>query len=136
MKAVSLVLAHAAQEDVNAPVSPRDNRTPLHLASSLGNLAIAQLLIWVRDLFSTHSCEPFLIVFFPFQSNANVKSIDHDGRTCVSYARSTGSQELVDLLLNNGCPDVTLSGTLPRRKNSVSAAGRKADFDKITSSVL
>jgi Arf-GAP/GTPase/ANK repeat/PH domain-containing protein 1/3 len=47
MKAVSLVLAHASQEDVNSSVSPRDARSPLHLASSLGNLAIAQLLIWV-----------------------------------------------------------------------------------------
>ena len=49
MKSVALVLAHAVQDDVNAPVSPRDSRSPLHLASSLGNLAIAQLLIWVSD---------------------------------------------------------------------------------------
>ena len=82
----------------------------------------------------------FLI--FDLQSNANVKSVDHEGRTCISYARTSGSQELVDLLLNNGCPDVTLSGTLPRRsKNTVSTAnsnnGRKNDvFDKVTSSVL
>ena len=46
---MALVLAHAVQDDVNAPVSPRDSRSPLHLASSLGNLAIAQLLIWVSD---------------------------------------------------------------------------------------
>ena len=49
MKAVALVLAHANQDDVNSPVSPRDSRTPLHLAASLGNLAIAQLLIWVSN---------------------------------------------------------------------------------------
>merc|ERR1712170_208982 len=104
-------------DDVNAPVSPRDSRSPLHLASSLGNLAIAQLLIW---------------------SNANVKTVDHDGRTCVSYARtsgSTASADLVELLLNNGCPDITLNNTLPRRKNSLSS--RKTDvLDKVTSSVL
>ena len=47
MKAVSLVLAHANQEEVNTAVSPRDGRTPLHLASSIGNLAMAQMLIWV-----------------------------------------------------------------------------------------
>ena len=47
MKSVALVLAHASQDDVNNPVSPRDSRTPLHLAASLGNLAMAQLLIWV-----------------------------------------------------------------------------------------
>ena len=47
MKSVSLALAHASQEDVNAPISPRDARTPLHLATSLGSLPIVQLLIWV-----------------------------------------------------------------------------------------
>lgn len=114
MKSVALVLAHANQEEVNTSVSPRDSRTPLHLAASLGNLAMAQMLIW---------------------SNANVKIIDHDGRSCVSYARSSGVSELIELLLNNGCPDVSFSGTLPRRKNSVS---RKNDLhaEKVTSSVL
>ena len=69
------------------------------------------------------------------QSNANVKCLDHEGRTSVSYARSSGCQDLVDLLLSNGCPDVTLSGTLPRRTNSITR--QKADmFDKIASSVL
>jgi Ankyrin repeats (many copies) len=51
MKLVSLILAHASVDDVNAPVSPRDGRTPLHLASSIGNLAMAQLLIWVNFYF-------------------------------------------------------------------------------------
>jgi hypothetical protein len=52
MKLVSLILAHASVDDVNAPVSPRDGRTPLHLASSIGNLAMAQLLIWVNFYFN------------------------------------------------------------------------------------
>ena len=47
MKAVALVLAHCNADDVNSSVSPRDARSPLHLASSLGNLAFVQLLIWV-----------------------------------------------------------------------------------------
>ena len=42
-----LSLAHANQNDVNAIINHRDSRTPLQLAASLGNLAIAQLLIWV-----------------------------------------------------------------------------------------
>ena len=85
-----------------------------------------------------------------FQSNANVKTVDHDGRTCVSYARSSssGNSDLIDLLLNNGCPDVSgAGGTLPRRKNSLAgggpgavAGGRKAGgegvMEKVTSSVL
>lgn len=76
-----------------------------------------------------------ILSFFP-QSNANVKSIDHDGRTCIGYARQSpsSSQELVDLLLNNGCPDVTLTGTLPRRKNS--ATSSRGSKQEIASSVL
>ena len=48
VKSVPLALAHADSEDVNAPISPRDARTPLHVAASLGSLPIVQLLIWVR----------------------------------------------------------------------------------------
>ncbi len=65
-----------------------------------------------------------------------MKALDHDGRTCVSYARSSGCQEVVDLLLSNGCPDASLSGTLPRRKNSGLTARKAEMFDKIASSVL
>lgn len=115
MKSVALVLAHCNSDDVNSTVSPRDARSPLHLASSLGNLALVQLLIW---------------------SNGNVKAIDHEGRTCVSYARTSGATELVDLLLSNGCPDITLSGTLPRRKNSLSSHRKNDVLEKVTSSVL
>ena len=147
MKAVALVLAHANQDDVNSPVSPRDSRTPLHLAASLGNLAIAQLLIWVSEKnIHKKKSQNLNLSYTNFkrlilQSNANVKSVDHEGRTCISYARTSGSQELVDLLLNNGCPDVSLSGgTLPRRsqKTANSNSNRKNDhvFDKVTSSVL
>ena len=49
MKSVALALTHASQSDVNSPVSQRDSRTPLHLAASLGNLAMTQLLIWVSQ---------------------------------------------------------------------------------------
>lgn len=115
MKALSLVLAHCNVDDVNSSVSPRDARSPLHLASSLGNLAMVQLLIW---------------------SNANVKAVDHEGRTCVSYARTSGATEIVELLLSNGCPDITLSGTLPRRKNSLSSHRKAEVLEKVTSSVL
>ncbi len=150
VRAVLLVLAHSpAAEEVSAPVSPRDNRTPLHLAASRGNLAITQLLIWVSYSNQYHlpfSCKRmrFIICFnIFFQANANVKAVDHEGRTCVSYARGSGCQEVVDLLLSNGCPDIALSGTLPRKKGTGVGGGggppsaRKADvFDKIASSVL
>ncbi len=53
VRSVLLVMAHAiSPEDVSTPVSPRDSRTPLHLAASMGNLAITQLLIWVCHAFS------------------------------------------------------------------------------------
>lgn len=50
MKSIILTLAHASAEEVNSTVSPRDLRTPLHLACAMGNLAVAQLLIWVSLL--------------------------------------------------------------------------------------
>ncbi len=82
-ESVQSVLAHRASSEVNFPANRRDGRTPLHLAASLGNLAITQLLLW---------------------ANADVNAVDFDGRTCLFYARSSGSQEVVNLLLANGCP--------------------------------
>lgn len=49
MKALVLALARCSTDDVNATVSARDLRTSLHLACAMGNLAMAQLLIWVSS---------------------------------------------------------------------------------------
>ncbi|XP_069674829.1 centaurin-gamma-1A isoform X3 [Periplaneta americana] len=146
MKTITLLLAHATLDQVNCCVSARDLRTPLHLACAMGNLPIAQLLIW---------------------HNANVKAVDHEGRTCLAYARAANSlalnkaaggnnigsggggpcaelsvaatSSLVELLLANGCPEVT-SGTLPRRRGSVGRRGggdsSVPPFDKLPSSVI
>ena len=64
MKVVSLVLAHCSSDDVNSSVSPRDARSPLHLASSLGNLAMVQLLIWVSSLINNIEV-PLLYISWP-----------------------------------------------------------------------
>ncbi|XP_026470107.1 centaurin-gamma-1A-like isoform X1 [Ctenocephalides felis] len=119
MKAIALLLAHANSDQVNATVGTRDLRTPLHLACALGNLAIAQLLLW---------------------HNADVKLLDHDGRSCLLYSRAAASlaaansqnitgiettSALVDLLSMHGCPEPVAhmpapnSGTLPRRCDNV-----------------
>ncbi|XP_050419922.1 centaurin-gamma-1A isoform X2 [Adelges cooleyi] len=96
MRALILVLAHASADQVNCVVSHRDLRTPLHLACSMINLAIAQLLLWYK---------------------ANAKAVDHEGRTCLQHVRaacragSTSIQDagpLTELLVQNGCPE---SGT-------------------------
>ncbi|XP_071443534.1 centaurin-gamma-1A [Hetaerina americana] len=126
MKAVALLLAHSnSPEQVNATVSSVDLRTPLHLACAMGNLAMAQLLIW---------------------NNADIKAADHEGRTCLSHARmasisspnlpmpmlaSTGS--LVELLMMNGCPEAAASreGGLGRRGPPPPEA-----FDRLPSSVI
>lgn len=52
MKSIVLLLAHATMEHVSSCVSVRDLRTPLHLACAMGNLPVAQLLIWVSHLLS------------------------------------------------------------------------------------
>lgn len=48
MKTIIVLLAHATVDQINATINQRDHRTPLHLACAIGNLAIAQLLIWVN----------------------------------------------------------------------------------------
>lgn len=48
MRAFTLCLARCTYEDINMSVSNEDLRTPLHLACATGNLAMAQLLIWVN----------------------------------------------------------------------------------------
>ena len=109
MAEVSLALAHCKQEDINTPVSPRDTRTPLHLAAAPGSLPISQLLIW---------------------AGASVLATDHEGRTCVAHARSSGALDVVALLLAAGCPDTVTVGDrggtlpLPRRRASVSVHRR------------
>lgn len=55
MKTIIVLLAHSDPETVNSTVSSRDLRTPLHLACAMGNLAVAQLLIWV-SLFLLYAC--------------------------------------------------------------------------------
>jgi Arf-GAP/GTPase/ANK repeat/PH domain-containing protein 1/3 len=110
---VSLALAHSSLEEVNSCVSPRDARTPLHLAAALGNLPITQLLIW---------------------ANANLGATDHDGRTCVSHARSSGAMDVVSLLLAAGCPESAPGGTLPRRRGS--GEMRHRGGKEVASSVL
>ncbi|XP_023238333.1 centaurin-gamma-1A-like isoform X4 [Centruroides sculpturatus] len=117
IKSVALVLAHVTSPDqVNVPVSPRDMRLPLHLAAALGNLAICQLLIWY---------------------NANVKAIDSDGRSPMVYAKNAGSQEIQDLLRNNGCPDTVVhtSNTMPKRRGSLSQKSSEV-FDKLPASII
>ncbi|KAG8231467.1 hypothetical protein J437_LFUL000184 [Ladona fulva] len=125
MKAVALLLAHSnSPEHVNTTVSAVDLRTPLHLACAMGNLAMAQLLIW---------------------NNADVKAVDHEGRNCLSHARmapnsspnlpipalasSTGS--LVELLVLNGCPEPSRESGLGRRGPPPPEA-----FDRLPSSVI
>jgi len=112
---VSLALAHSGAEEVNSCVSPRDARTPLHLAAALGNLPIAQLLIW---------------------ANANVSAKDHEGRTCLSHARSSGATDVVSLLLSAGCPDTSQGGTLPRRRGSGEGRTVHGRGKEVASSVL
>ncbi|RCN49525.1 PH domain protein [Ancylostoma caninum] len=79
---VSLLLARASPEDVNATVSgTRDRRSPLHLACSIGSLAILQLLLW---------------------NNADIFALDEQGRSGLWHARNSGFKECADMLLTAG----------------------------------
>ncbi|VDL83114.1 unnamed protein product, partial [Nippostrongylus brasiliensis] len=79
---VSLLLARASTEDVNTTVSgTRDRRSPLHLACSIGSLAILQLLLW---------------------NNADIRALDEQGRSGLWHARNSGFKECADMLLTAG----------------------------------
>ncbi|XP_037780037.1 centaurin-gamma-1A-like isoform X1 [Penaeus monodon] len=135
---LSALLPHAG-DAVNSPLAPhRDLRTPLHLAAAFPSLSCVQLLLWY---------------------NASVKICDAEGRSSLFYARTAGDKEVIDLLLQNGCPDSVVAAppitphtpalshstfplstttpqpsTLPRRKGSIS---RKPEMlDKLQASVI
>lgn len=44
-----VVLGYTTPEHVNLPYSKTDTRTPLHIASALGNVVLLQLLLWVSN---------------------------------------------------------------------------------------
>lgn len=96
------------------------------------------------------------------QNHANLQQLDHEGRTCLSYAKaafslasthlaneSTKANEtalkfssveatkaLVEMLVNLGCSDpiqVASAGTLPRRRDPTI---RSNVFEKLPSSVI
>ncbi|PSN36242.1 Centaurin-gamma-1A [Blattella germanica] len=132
MKTIALLLAHATVEQVNACVSARDLRTPLHLSCAMGNLPIAQLLIWGR------TCLAYARAANSLALNKSSGGVGGGSGPCaeLSVAATTS---LVELLLANGCPEVT-SGTLPRRRGSVGRRGggdsSVPPFDKLPSSVI
>ncbi|CAL4186758.1 unnamed protein product, partial [Meganyctiphanes norvegica] len=85
MRLASL-LPHAS-DVINAPLTPyysKDLRTPLHLAAAFPSLSCTQLLLWY---------------------SANVKVCDAEGQSCLCYARLSGDKDVIDLLLQAGCPE-------------------------------
>ncbi|XP_050101349.1 centaurin-gamma-1A isoform X2 [Anopheles aquasalis] len=133
MKSIIILLANASNEHINSTASNRDLRTPLLLACAIGNLAISQLLIW---------------------HHANLKHVDNEGRSCLTFAKAANSlaaakqatnsphhvnvettAALVELLTSLGCTDpapFSASGTLPRRRETID----QATFEKFSSSVI
>ena len=88
------------------------------------------------------------------QHHANLKHIDHEGRSCLTYAKAANSlaaarqasntphhvnvettSALVELLTSLGCTDpapFTASGTLPRRRETID----QGTFEKFSSNII
>ncbi|PIO60247.1 ankyrin repeat protein [Teladorsagia circumcincta] len=112
---VSLLLARASPEDVNTTVSgTRDRRSPLHLACSIGSLAILQLLLWGFSL------DVITVVIFNasnLQNNADIRALDEQGRSGLWHARNSGFKECADMLLTAGL-DTNYGMPTPSTRNS------------------
>lgn len=75
IKQIISVLARANPQEVNTTVAPRDLRTPLHLACAIGNIAVAQLLIWVSLFHYLLYVDPLIL-----RVNCNFL-LDHSNQT-------------------------------------------------------
>lgn len=64
MRQVALGLAHATQQEVNGITKAGTGSTPLHLASLVGDLAMVQMLLWVKIIM--FSITFFIIVRFKY----------------------------------------------------------------------
>ncbi|XP_063283788.1 arf-GAP with GTPase, ANK repeat and PH domain-containing protein 2 isoform X1 [Pelobates fuscus] len=103
---VLLLLAHSNKEQINGITGDRDRRTALHVACEIPHVVITQLLIWY---------------------GIDVKSRDSNGHTALFFAKKSGSQECVDILLQHGCPNEpssALATPILRRKSSSTSIAR------------
>lgn len=95
-----------------------------------------QTHVIICDICNLLTLKENVMYHLKFQQNANVKVVDHEGRNALWYAKSSGSQECVDLLMNSGCPQ---NPTLPRRRGSSQQSGDSGKndvFEKLPASVI
>ncbi|CAH1241533.1 AGAP1 [Branchiostoma lanceolatum] len=111
IRTVVLLLAHANPSEVNMTLEG-DGRTALHLACTIGNIVVTQLLLWY---------------------SADFNITDREGRAPLWYARQANNHDVAELLIHNGCQDDSM--TTPSLQRRV-PANNSAVFDKLPASVI
>ncbi|XP_019629957.1 PREDICTED: arf-GAP with GTPase, ANK repeat and PH domain-containing protein 1-like isoform X9 [Branchiostoma belcheri] len=111
IRTVVLLLAHANPSEVNMTLEG-DGRTALHLACTIGNIVVTQLLLWY---------------------SADFNITDREGRAPLWYARQASNHDVAELLIHNGCQDDSM--TTPSLQRRV-PANNSAVFDKLPASVI
>jgi len=76
-----------------------------------------------------------MFMSFP-QYNAKVNTADSDGKTALYYARVNRNKDIEELLMQQGCTEISTFSDIPRRRESLTMSKASDVFDKLPASII